>query len=1324
MTDFHSEHRTSEQQYYRSDLRGQGLQNTGTGSIQVSGDVNINSDPDYDQNAHCLRDLKTTDPRDDKRRIESKKGGLLADLYVWVRDNPEFKQWRDGTDSRLLWIKGDPGKGKTMLICGLINDLRDMKTSIDNLGNPNTEANAKNLIYFFCEATDPRINSATAVIRGLMFMLVEQQSKLLPHLRKKYDNTGDKLFQDANAWTALSTILIDMLQDPGLNFTYLVVDALDECRTDLSSLLDFIVLTSSKSLRVKWIVSSRNWPTIQKYLDKAMGKVKLCLELNEESISMAVEKFIEIKVDDLAEQNEYDEACKEEVQDYLSSNAENTFLWVALVCEELRNIDPWDVQEKLKNFPPKLDELYAWMMNQIHNSNYAERCRGILATVAVARRPIVLKELLFFIDIKGIRPNNYNGLRTIIRQCGSFLNSPDVEGGAHGGETISFVHQSAKDYVMKNAATIFPDNENAIHQQIVLRSIDTMHKVLRRDIYNLQHPGRSIDEIEAPHPDPLDPVRYACTYWLDHLCAIESGWDEEILRDGGKVDGFLRKHFLHWLEASSLIKDEFDIVIKLGGLLWKLSLGSVLFQLSSDAHRFILSHQYTIKSTPLQVYSSALLFSPTNSLIRTIFRSEEPEWVTGKQVMGTGWGAYVQTFGYFTDKKSEFDTSVVAFSNDSTRIAALSRGTIKVWDLNRGACIQTLEYRKNYGFETNDTRVKCIAFSNNNHDLRILTELDDKTFQIRNFTNSGARSHMHDTMRVPGETSGCFQIPFSYGERTRVTFSHDGTQLALWRDGTVRIWGVDDLLVGISSRGIEMRYQHTRYPERFSPHVIVVFSKDNNRIAVSMEHRIIIWDTTDGICEKVLPLYNNVNSIPSIASIAFSTDNKQLAFALGGKFEIWDIGTIHSTYKLRKVITRSREFIDPHWNSALAFSNDGSRIALGSRHDIQVWDIESGAHLQTLSGHDGSIRLIRFSDDGRWMVSISLGPVAEIKIWDNNNIYTPVVDPVDSHDYRVCGIVISVDGVRIASTSADGIVKLWDSSGACTQTLNAQCLRRYGEANVAAFSNDGKRIATNTDNKINVWDIDDRGICGKAPVELSRGPFRIKSIAFSHNDKLIASSTGNRIDIWNASGSHIKTMIYKSAIAKKIWMPERTAIAFSNNSKLIALASDNGRRDGFMEFNILNTKSIPDTSVDEYRGCFPEVTGVTITIQDDGSLKVPTLEKIMVDNADLKVRVLGAGGVVVLQITDADLYQVYFASDSDSEFGSDVMISMDMLEVQHDGYGISADRAWVTWNGQNVLRLPLEYQPEHFDIVNNTLAIGCSSGRVLIFTFSSESPLK
>ena len=63
----------------------------------------------------------------------------------------------------LLWVEGDPGKGKTMLLCGIVNELKKSIAERDALS------------YFFSQATDSKLNNATTVLRGLVYLLVDQQ---------------------------------------------------------------------------------------------------------------------------------------------------------------------------------------------------------------------------------------------------------------------------------------------------------------------------------------------------------------------------------------------------------------------------------------------------------------------------------------------------------------------------------------------------------------------------------------------------------------------------------------------------------------------------------------------------------------------------------------------------------------------------------------------------------------------------------------------------------------------------------------------------------------------------------------------------------------------------------------------------------------------------------------------------------------------------------------------------------------------------------------------------------------------------------------------
>ncbi|KAH6724991.1 hypothetical protein BKA61DRAFT_537097 [Leptodontidium sp. MPI-SDFR-AT-0119] len=562
----------------------------------------------------CLQDLRLSDPRDDKTRIEDTKGGLLEGSYHWVLETSDFQQWRNNPQTWLLWIKGDPGKGKTMLLCGIINEL---KKSI---------AKSTLLSYFFCQATDSRINNATAVLRGLIYLLVDEQPSLISHVRKKYEQAGKALFEDTNAWVALCEIFANILQDPKLNSTCLIVDALDECAVDLPKLLDLIVQTSSISPRIKWIVSSRNWPSIEKSLNKVASKASLHLELNEKSVSAAVNTYIQSKVDFLATQNEYDNDARGAVQSYLSANANGTFLWVALVCQELASISGWEVEEMLSAFPPGLDAIYMRMMQQIGISRAAKRCNSILAVVSIVYRPITLDELPSFVDMPSQSSSNYKALAEIIGLCGSFLTLRE--------RTISFVHQSAREFLIKEASNdIFPFGIDNINHAIFSRSLQVMSRTLGRDVYSLRTPGISIDQVKQPDPDPLAAARNSTNI---------NKFDEN--------PNLLA--FIH------------------------------------DAGRFAVYSRSVIEQAPLQLYCSALIFAPEKSIIRETFEKYIPTWIQQKPKVQAHWSAALQTLeGHSGPVYS------VAFSPDSTQVvvSGSNDNVVRLWDTATGAPLQTLE---------------------------------------------------------------------------------------------------------------------------------------------------------------------------------------------------------------------------------------------------------------------------------------------------------------------------------------------------------------------------------------------------------------------------------------------------------------------------------------------------------------------------------------------------------------------------------------------------------------------------------------------------------
>ncbi|KAK3356957.1 hypothetical protein B0T25DRAFT_142793 [Lasiosphaeria hispida] len=155
-------------------------------------------------------------------------------------------------------------------------------------------------------------------------------------------------------------------------------------------------------------------------------------------------------------------------------------------------------------------------------------------------------------------------------------------------------------------------------------------------------PGFPIKNVITPDPDPLAAVRYACIYWVDHLCDWQRNDNikhADVFQDGGVINDFLGQHYLHWLEALSLHRSMSQGVFamaKLGSFLHQRTTTSQLLSLVYDMRRFALYCRWVVENHPLQVYTSALVFSPARSRTRDLFQREELRRIIARPAIEDG----------------------------------------------------------------------------------------------------------------------------------------------------------------------------------------------------------------------------------------------------------------------------------------------------------------------------------------------------------------------------------------------------------------------------------------------------------------------------------------------------------------------------------------------------------------------------------------------------------------------------------------------------------------------------------------------------------------
>ena len=135
----------------------------------------------------------------------------------------------------------------------------------------------------------------------------------------------------------------------------------------------------------------------------------------------------------------------------------------------------------------------------------------------------------------------------------------------------------------------------------------------------------------------------------------------------------------------------------------------------------------------------------------------------------------------------------------------------------------------------------------------------------------------------------------------------------------------------------------------------------------------------------------------------------------------------------------------------IAYSPDGSRLAVASSIGIWMYDAHTGEELNLFTGHTRSARTVSFSPEGQTLASAS---GQKIHLWDVDT--GDVVRTLIGHTGFVYSVSFSPDGSTLASASWQEI-RLWDvSTGDLLHILTGHT----SSVGSVSFSPDGQTLAS------------------------------------------------------------------------------------------------------------------------------------------------------------------------------------------------------------------------------------------------------------------------
>jgi len=359
---------------------------------------------------------------------------------------------------------------------------------------------------------------------------------------------------------------------------------------------------------------------------------------------------------------------------------------------------------------------------------------------------------------------------------------------------------------------------------------------------------------------------------------------------------------------------------------------------------------------------------------------------------------------------------VISASDGRRVISASEDQTLKVWDLESGRALATLEGHA-------DVVSACTVTPDGR---RVISTSGDQTLKVWDLESGRVLATLEGHAYV---VSACAVTPDG-----RRVVSASG-------DETLKVWDLE------SRRALATLEGH-------ADGVTACAATPDGQyvISASEDETLKVWDRESGRALATLEGHAD-----GVTACAVTPDGRRVVSASTDQtLKVWDLKS-----------GRALAVLEDHADgvTACAVMPDGRRVVSASEGKLKLWDLESGRALATLEGHARGVNACAVTPDGQRVISASKD--GTLKVWDLESGHA--LATLKGHARGVNACAVTPDGWRVVSASHDKTLKVWDlESGRALATLEAHA----DWVRACAVTPDGRRVVSASHDKtLKVWDL-------------------------------------------------------------------------------------------------------------------------------------------------------------------------------------------------------------------------------------------------------------